>query len=156
MLSFYFNLKSPICHALNIKKNIILLLYAVAKWVNRTSKEGKSKFTQDDFQFFFFIFCFSALCKTFCYIQLWFRTTPGEWMNDEQNSFMTNQQPGPFILIVGPDRKLLSNHLSKWWGRKALQSSFIIAIKQTSLKTFSWPYFPSSAYLRVIRINRSS
>lgn len=37
---------------------------------------------------------------------------------------------------------------------KALQSSFVIVIKQTALKTFSWPYFLSSAYLKVIRTSR--
>lgn len=133
----------------------------MAKWVNETSKEGKSKLTQGFFFFFFFsIFCFWALCKAFCYIPLQFRTTQSQWTNDEQNSFVTNRQPGLFILIVGPDQRLLSNHLSKWWGIVMyvckLQSSFIIVIKQTSLKTFSWPHFLNSAYLQVVRINRSN
>lgn len=82
-----------------------------------------------------------------------------ERMNDDQNGFLTNQQPGPFILVVGLDWKLLCNHLNggKWWGRvcKAVSIEQVV-IKQTALETFSWPYFLSSASLQVIRINRSN
>lgn len=82
-----------------------------------------------------------------------------EWMNDEQKGILPTQQPGPFILIMGLDRKWLCNPLNsgEWWGRHCRAVSIEqFVIKQTSLRTFSWPYFLSSAYLQVIRTNRSN